>query len=215
MSCTKVVPTRKPIDEVLSDKRIRMIYELSRIIMGDDPVHGWPHVERVLGLALQIAENTNSHVDYKVLILSVLLHDIGRLAEDRLGKHHAVISAEIAKKLLENLGFSEDLVERVVEAIRTHSFSRNEQPRSLEAMILSDADKLDAIGAIGVARTFMLGERWGRGIDGTVKHFYEKLLKLKDMLFLDYSKKIAQRRHKLLEIFLENLLRDLSESSIS
>ncbi len=215
MSCTKVVPTRKPIDEVLSDKRIRMIYELSRIIMGDDPVHGWPHVERVLGLALRIAENTNNHVDYKVLVLSVLLHDIGRLAEDRLGKHHAVISAEIAKKLLENLGFSEDLVERVVEAIRTHSFSRNEQSRSLEAMILSDADKLDAIGAIGVARTFMLGERWGRGIDGTVKHFYEKLLKLKDMLFLDYSKKIAQRRHKLLEIFLENLLRDLSESSIS
>lgn len=212
---TKVMHTKKPIDEVLSDKRVRMIYELSRIIMGDDPVHGWPHIERVLGLALRIAENTNSHVDYKVLVLSVLLHDIGRLSEDHLGKHHAVISAEIVEKLLENLGFSKDLVKRVVEAIRTHSFSRNEQPRSLEAMILSDADKLDAIGAIGVARTFMLGERWGRGINGTIKHFYEKLLKLKDMLFLEYSKKIAQRRHKLLEMFLNNLLEDLSESSIN
>ena len=212
---TKVMHTKKPIDEVLSDKRVRMIYELSRIIMGDDPVHGWPHIERVLGLALRIAENINSHVDYKVLVLSVLLHDIGRLSEDHLGKHHAVISAEIVEKLLENLGFSKDLVKRVVEAIRTHSFSRSEQPRSLEAMILSDADKLDAIGAIGVARTFMLGERWGRGINGTIKHFYEKLLKLKDMLFLEYSKKIAQRRHKLLEMFLNNLLEDLSESSIN
>jgi len=212
---TKVMHTKKPIDEVLSDKRVRMIYELSRIIMGDDPVHGWPHIERVLGLALRIAENINSHVDYKVLVLSVLLHDIGRLSEDHLGKHHAAISAEIVEKLLENLGFSKDLVKRVVEAIRTHSFSRSELPRSLEAMILSDADKLDAIGAIGVARTFMLGERWGRGINGTIKHFYEKLLKLKDMLFLEYSKKIAQRRHKLLEMFLNNLLEDLSESSIN
>ena len=215
MMHTKVVFTKKPIDEVLSDKRVRMIYELLRMIMGNDPVHGWPHIERVLGLALRIAENINGHIDYKVLILSVLLHDIGRLSENYLGKHHAVIGAEIVEKLLENLGFSRDLIERVVEAIRTHSFSHNERPRSLEAMILSDADKLDAIGAIGVVRTFMLSERWNRGINETIKHFYEKLLKLKDMLFLEYSRKIAQRRHKLLEMFLNNLLEDLSESSIS
>jgi len=206
--------TKKPIDEVLSDKRVRMIYELSRIIMGDDPVHGWPHIERVLGLALRIAENINSHVDYKVLVLSVLLHDIGRLSEDHLGKHHAVISAEIVEKLLENLGFSKDLVKRVVEAIRTHSFSRSEQPRSLEAMILSDADKLDALGIIGFLRVFHFSWQHDRDLKYTIQHFYDKIFKLGDLMHYRYSKEKATELINLTRNILNELIKVYEELGI-
>lgn len=202
------------IKDVFSDPRIRTIYVLSRTVMGEDPVHGWPHIERVLGLSLRIAGELEEQVSYRVLIVSVLLHDIGRVAEEHLGEHHALMSARIAKNLLESMGYTRDFVDKVVEVIKAHSYSLGGKPKSIEAMILSDADKLDAMGAIGIARTFMLGERWKRGINGTVKHFHEKLLKLKDTLYLEPSRRIAERRHRVLEEFLRELEIDLEESKL-
>ncbi len=202
----------------VEDKRIRVVLNTIKLLMSNDSVHGWPHVLRVLGLSLKIArklEENNVKVDYNVLVLAVLLHDIGRGLEDLTRIHHAVLSSRIARRILSLLGYDDDTISRVTEAIETHSYSLNKKPKSIEAMILSDADKIDAMGAIGVARAFMLSGIKGRGISETIKHFHEKLLKLENMLYLEESKNIAKRRRVFLEKFLNELLRDLEESKPS
>ena len=198
----------------IGDHRIKALYELSKIVMGRDPVHGWPHVERVLGLVLRLSEKYRDRIDLEALVTATLLHDIGRRFEEDYGEHHAVISARLARHLLEAMGYGEDFISRVEEIILSHSFSLKKKPESLEAMILSDADKLDAIGAIGVVRAFMLGGERRETIEDKVNHFYEKLLKLKELLYLEESIRIAERRHKFLEEFLRELERDLEESRI-
>ncbi|MEM0331842.1 MAG: phosphohydrolase, partial [Archaeoglobaceae archaeon] len=102
-------------------------------------------------------------------------------------------------------------IDAVVHAIESHSFSSNVKPRTLEAKILSDADKLDAIGAIGVARAFLYSGEKGRSIEETLMHFEEKLLKLKDLLYTDTAKAIAAERHEFLKKFYEELKRELKE----
>ncbi len=199
---------------LLENHRVKTVYELSKIFMGKDPVHGWPHVERVLGLVLRLSEKYRDRIDLEALVVATLLHDIGRSFEEDYGEHHAVISAHLAKHLLRAIGYSEDFIGRVEEIILSHSFSLNKRPESLEAMILSDADKLDAIGAIGIVRAFMLGGERRETIEDKIKHFHEKLLKLKKLLYLEESARIAERRHKLLEEFLRELKRDLEESKI-
>ncbi len=199
---------------LLENHSIRTIYELSKIVMGKDPVHGWPHVERVLGLVLRLSEKYRDRIDLEALVVATLLHDIGRRFEEDYGEHHAVISARLAKHLLKAMGYNEDFIGRVEEIILSHSFSLNKKPESLEAMILSDADKLDAIGAIGVVRAFMLGGECRETIEDKIKHFHEKLLKLKELLYLEESARIAERRHRFLEEFLRELERDLEESRV-
>ncbi len=203
------------LKNLLADNRLKTIYELSRTVMGKDPVHGWPHVERVLGLTLKLAEKYSGKVDLKALIVAALLHDIGRRFEEDYGEHHAVISARLAVNLLRALGYDKVFIDKVEHIILAHSFSLKIRANTLEAMILSDADKLDAMGAIGVARAFMLGGRWGESIDDKIRHFHEKLLKLKDLLYLDESVKLAERRHKFLVSFLKQLEEDLRESSLT
>ena len=199
---------------LLGNHRVKALYELSKIVMGKDPVHGWPHVERVLGLALRLSEKYRDRIDLEALVVAILLHDIGRRFEEDYGEHHAIISARLARHLLKAMGYGEDFISKIEEIILSHSFSLKKKPKSLEAMILSDADKLDAIGAIGVVRAFMLGGERRETIEDKIKHFHEKLLKLKELLYLEESTRIAERRHKFLEEFLRELEKDLEESSI-
>lgn len=100
--------------------------------------------------------------DLEVLALAALLHDIARPLEDS-GKveDHALEGARIARRYLRSLGYPEDKVEAVAHAIEAHRFSRGPEPATLEAKILSDADKLDAIGAVGIARVFMYSGSMG------------------------------------------------------
>jgi len=200
---------------ILGDPRIKTVYELSRIVMGKDPVHGWPHVERVLGLALKLAEKYYDRIDLEALVVAVLLHDIGRRFEEDYGQHHAVISASLARRILVAMSYSEEFVEKVEQIILSHSFSLKNKAETLEAKILSDADKLDAIGAIGVVRAFMLGGERRESIEEKLNHFHEKLLKLKNLLYLEESKRMAERRHRFMELFLRELERDLLESEIT
>ncbi len=203
------------LKDLLRDKRLMVIYELSRTVMGRDPVHGWPHVERVLGLVLKLSKKYRDKVDLEALVVATLLHDIGRRFEEDYGEHHAVISARFAGKLLRALGYGEGFAGKVEHIILAHSFSLGIRARTLEAMILSDADKLDAIGAIGVVRVFMLGGERRESISEKIRHFHEKLLKLKELLYLEESIRIAERRHKFLEFFLRELEEDLRESSLT
>lgn len=177
--------------------------------------HGFEHTIRVYNLSLRIAHeylNKGINVNVTVLKLAALLHDVGRPLEKELGKHHALLSAEIAKKVLNELNLESEIIEKVCNVIMSHSFSLGIQPTSIEAKILSDSDKLDAIGAVGISRCFMLAGITKRGISESIKHFYEKLLKLKDMMFTNVAKEMATSRHKFMERFLEQLRKELSES---
>ena len=95
--------------------------------------------------------------------------------------------------------------ERIIAAVNSVSFSQNKEkrPDTLEEMIVQDADRLDAIGAIGIARTFAFGGEHGRPLEDSIQHFYNKLLFLKDLMNTESAKRMAQDRHEFLEEFLE------------
>lgn len=121
----------------------------------EDSAHDREHVYRVLYNALQIARE-EGNVDLDVLVAACLLHDIGRKEQfEDPAVCHAAVGSEKAYRFLREQGFSEEFANAVRHCILTHRFRRAQPPQSLEAKILFDADKLDAVGALGVARTLM------------------------------------------------------------
>lgn len=121
----------------------------------EDSAHDREHVYRVLYGALEIAE-TESNVDYDVLIAACLLHDIGRKEQfENPALCHAAVGSEKAAQFLLDHGFDKAYAKKVGQCIRTHRYRKGNPPESTEAKILFDADKLDATGAMGIARTLM------------------------------------------------------------
>jgi uncharacterized protein len=186
-------------------------------IKGFDGGHDWYHIERVRKLAYAICEEENAEQSLAVE-LAALLHDIGdskfRKAED----HDA---GELISELLIDLGVGKDIIDEVVKVNRYISFSSAEMQteKSIVYKIVQDADRLDAIGAIGIARAFNYGgfrnnsiynpdERPGGSSKSTIGHFYDKLLKLKDLMNTHTGLKIAEERHKFLETFLEQFYKE-------
>ena len=170
---------------------------------GPDPVHGWPHIMRVLRIESEIVENEfeEKSIDIDALFIATLFHDIGRVFEEPLKIHHARISAEIARIYLKNSCYREKL-KKIIHIILAHSYSLGIRPENTEAIILSDADKLDALGAIGLYRAIADGDRRGRGLNGTINHMREKLLKLPEMLYTKYARRIAADRVNILKEFI-------------
>jgi len=176
----------------------REAVESARSLLGGDPAHGWPHVLRVARLAEEIILAGDLEPDLRVLSTAVALHDVGRALG---GGHHARVSAVYAGRLLRRLGWPEHLVGEVEHAILAHSYSLGVEARTLEAKILSDADKLDALGAVGVARVFHTGCQLGRGFRESLEHFYEKILSLPELLYLEPSRRIAAERVRVVREF--------------
>ncbi len=137
------------------------------------------------------------------------LHDIARGEQD-----HARVGAEIAREILQSQGYSSEFVANVAHCIEAHSFSAGVAPQTLEAKVLSDADKLDAIGAIGVARAFMFSGETGRTIPETLAHFDEKLLTLRDRLYTGTARSLAEKRHLVLQAFYRELKIELDLPAI-
>lgn len=164
--------------------------------------HDEGHVERVIRIARYLAEKEGARLD--VVLKAAELHDIARNYPN-----HAKKSAKIARELLKDC--DAEFVDAVCHAIEAHSFSGRVKPKTLEAKILSDADKLDAMGAIGVARAFLFSGEKGRNIEETLIHFEEKLLKLKDMLYTETAREIARDRHRFLEEFYRQIKKELDE----
>jgi uncharacterized protein len=160
--------------------------------------HDDGHTERVLQLALLIAEKEGANIE--IVRKAAELHDIARSHPN-----HAVEGAKKARKLLREKGYDDDFVDKVIHCIETHSFSSGIKPETLEAKVLSDADKLDAIGAIGIARAFLYSGEQGRTIEDTIQHFEDKLLKLKDLMETETGKSIAEDRHAFLLNFYRRL----------
>ena len=184
--------------------------------------HSKSHVERVYNLAVRIAKEENADLD--VVKAAVLLHDIARAMEDE-GKieDHATEGAKIARKVLEEADFPKEKIDKVIHCIEVHRFKKGMEAESSEAKILQDADRLDIIGAIGLARVFTRGgwsnmpiydptippkEKYDGKSLTSVNHIYEKILKVKDTINTDAAKEIAEERHKFVEEFLERLMKE-------
>ncbi len=164
--------------------------------------HDSDHVQRVVRIAVMIAKKEGG--DVEVVKTAAELHDVARDEEN-----HAIRGAEVARNILMERGYSADFIERVCNCIAAHSFSGSVKPETIEARILSDADKLDAMGAIGVARAFMYSGEKGRDLESTLRHFEEKLLKLRDMMYTETGRRMAEERHRFLKEFYERIKREL------
>ena len=174
--------------------------------------HAYDHTMRVYTLSMQIGDRLP--VSIRVLQASALLHDVGRPRESETGISHSILSGEMSMPLLQELAYTESEIEQILDAIRTHRFSEGIEPNSLEGEILSDADKLDSMGAIGVYRAIAYGVTRGRGMSGFLKHADEKLLKLKDLMYTEPGKLLAEKRHEVLQKFVDALREDLREEEL-
>ena len=175
---------------------------ISRARQEPNGCHGYDHTERVIHLCELIGIKYNA--DMVVLVPAAILHDIGRPNDD-----HASHSALQARMILMDRVWDLALIEGIVHAIEVHSFSAGGEAKTLEARILSDADKLDAMGAIGAYRAAQYGVEHGRPIEYFIGHFHEKLLKLKDMLYTDMAKEMAAKRHEFMLSYLEQIGKEL------
>ena len=184
--------------------------------------HDKYHVERVYNLAVRLAQAEGADLD--TVKAAALLHDIARAMEDEGSiNDHASEGAKIARKILEEIDFPKNRIDDVIHCIETHRFRNSLTPKSLEAKILQDADRLDIIGAVGIARVFARGGWSNKPIhdpsvqprakydgksESSVNHIHEKLLNIKSTMNTETARKMAQDRHKYVEQFLERLLKE-------
>ena len=190
--------------QMLENDVIKAVKDFARKNSKKDDIHGFSHVERVYDNCINMGKELNANM--RVLKISALLHDVGRIKAENYTKltNHAEVSAEMALDFLSNHEFnlSQEELDGIIHTIKAHSFSNDINPETLEAKILSDADKLDALGAIGLYRTIGFTVQNKGGIDAVIQHLENKILKLKDQMYLDISKEIAEKRqHIILEFY--------------
>lgn len=206
------------IDKYLTIDRVRALY-------GDaDSVHDFDHILRVVALAERIARQEGANL--YIVRAAALLHDLGRAESQAHDMNHAAVAAERAGQLLLNWGGPQNWVSAVQHAIAAHRFRTPPEPQSLEAQVVFDADKLDAIGAIGIARAFAYGgahrqrlwasresidlEDWEKNGDDPEIHtpvheFVVKLSRIKERLTTRSGRAIAGERHTYMQAFYQRL----------
>ena len=184
--------------------------DFAKELLGDNcGGHDLQHTLRVYGNALEIAK-TEPEADLFVIAVAALLHDVDDY------KLFNTTDYQNARTFLKNNDVSEELVRRIIETIDSVSFSKNrdKRPATIEGQIVQDADRLDALGAIGIARTFAFGGENHRPMEQTFRHFDEKLLLLKDMMNTKAAKTIAQKRHEFMEKYLIELNQEIKASEL-
>jgi uncharacterized protein len=190
----------------------------------NDPVHGFDHVLRVLNTAERLGQELGA--DLEIIRAAALLHDASGAHPAGGGERqaHEQSSAEFAREILQARGWKADRIEAVLHCIRTHRFRGVDKPETLEAQILFDADKLDVNGAFGIARTIGYALQAGEpifaepsqrfiecgeeepGESHSAYHEYlYKLRHIRDRLFTEPARQIAESRHRLLTMFFEQL----------
>ena len=183
--------------------------------------HDWFHIERVYKNSLLISKNEN--VDVFIVQLGALLHDI---ADSKFHNGDETVGPKVAREFLFNINVDSKAIEHVIKIIENISFKGGNEIqkfKSPELDVIQDADRLDALGAIGIARTFNYGgfknrtlfdpdikpnlnmseEEYKASTAPTINHFYEKLLLLKGKMNTKTGKQIAEKRHKFMELYLE------------
>ncbi|MGL5050225.1 MAG: HD domain-containing protein [Fusobacteriaceae bacterium] len=173
-------------------------------LSGDSSGHGMDHTSRVYKNSLEIAKKTEN-VDMFIIEVSALLHDV---ADHKFGYNDNDRKNIITEILLEeNLDII--FIEKIVSIVNNISFSKGNIPESIEGKIVQDADRIDALGAIGIARTFAYGGSKNRPFEDSIQHFYDKLLTLKDTMNTAEGKKIAKERTEFMEEFLKLITEEL------
>lgn len=193
---------------------------------GAEAGHDWFHIERVWKLSKKISEKEGGNLE--IIELSALLHDI---ADPKFHNGDETLATKISSEFLKSIKVEENIINQVLYIIENISFKNREESHqnpSLELQIVQDADRLDAIGAIGIARTFNFGgfknnlmyhpdiqpklnmskEEYKKSNGTTINHFYEKLLLLKGLMNTETAKKIASERHDFMLKFLDEFYKE-------
>jgi len=190
-----------------------------------DAAHDASHVQRVAVNAIKFSKIEGA--DLSIVIPAVWLHDCFTVSKKSdLRRQASTLSAQKAEKLLADWGYPQGNIEAIKHAIAAHSYSANIKPETLEAKVVQDADRIDSIGAIGVARMMMTGgkmdttlynendpfcvERQPQDRQWTLDHFYSKLLKLNSGFHTKAAQDEAQRRHDYMLDFLKQLESEIS-----
>lgn len=208
-------------DTEIIEETVAFVKETLR---GAEGGHDWFHIQRVFNNTILIAKDEN--VDVLIVSLGALLHDI---ADAKFHDGDEALGPKMATDFLNSLGVQQHIIEHVIKIIENISFKNSlashtiDKFNSKELQVVQDADRLDALGAIGIARTFNYGgyknralynpdippklnqskEEYKRSKAPTINHFYEKLLLLKDKMNTPTGKKLAEKRHQFLLDYLE------------
>lgn len=203
--------------------------EIKKDFSSESSGHDFYHIKRVLHLALLIQKREGG--DKTVIAVSAMLHDVHRLIQSETGKYCSPQdSLPKVRRILEKSGLPKDKISKILHCVEHHEqygFSNNGKTvKDVETLILQDADRIDAIGAIGIARVFAYGgaykiPMWVPDIPleskkyehekhdpSLMHHFYNKLLRLKDDMNTETGGKIALKRHKFLEVFLKEFFKE-------
>ena len=216
---------------MLTDWEVRFEQFIGRTIAnGSDPAHDMGHLRRVVANARRVAAAEGAEM--AVVLPAAWLHDCVVLPKDSPQRAEASrMAAEQAGRYLREEGYPEGYIPAIEHAITAHSFSAGIPPQTLEAKIVQDADRLDALGAIGIARTLLLGGTMGKPLydadeplpltrvpddrQNVIDHFYVKLLKLSDMMHTAAGREEGRRRTRLMTTYLEELGRELAGAEIA
>jgi uncharacterized protein len=186
--------------------------------------HDWDHTLRVYGLCERIGKAERA--DMKVLKIAAYLHDIGRSVQDQsAGKVcHAAEGAKLTREIIGQLSLPDFQKDNIIHCVRSHRFRGNHEPKTLEAKVLFDADKLDSIGAVGVARAFLFAGEVGAKLhnpdinventlpyskdDTGYREFKLKLSRIRDRIITTEGRKLAKERHEFMENFFKRFLEE-------
>ncbi|WP_408098090.1 HD domain-containing protein [Peredibacter sp. HCB2-198] len=189
-----------------------------------DPAHDWAHIGRVAKTARQLAEGLNVNID--CVLAGVYCHDLVNLPKDHPDRKNAsTLAAKEARPLLEKSGFTPEEIAIVEKAIIEHSFSKGLKPSCLEAAIVQDADRLDALGAIGILRCTAVNTQMkanfydpfdplaeGRELNDKafmIDHYYVKLYKLPEMMNTERGRKLGEERVAYMKTFINTLMGEI------
>ena len=183
--------------------------------------HDWEHSKRVMKLAIHLAKDESANT--QVVQLAAILHDIGRQAQDESNGRlcHAEEGAKLAADILNKYPLPKTIRENIVHCIKTHRFRNAHEPETIEAKVLYDADKLDSIGAVGIARAFLFAGETGARLhekdvdpgqtrpytieDTAYREYLVKLRWIRERVLTPTGKKMAEERHHFMVEFFERL----------
>jgi len=202
----------------MNQSSFELIEKYSKEQMDKFGLYGWQHVQRVFRLCLKIAELERENVDLEVLKAAALLHDIAKhVQKNNPSINHGAVGAEMAEAFLRKCGFPESKIKAVCHAIRAHTHV--EEPASIEAKILHDADFIDKLGAVGIATIFVKACLTNQTIEQILESFYTEEEESyvvehiswikKPHLYTETAKNIAEKRNKIVSLFFNQLKKEI------
>jgi uncharacterized protein len=197
------VPIQSDLREI--EKKVRVFYNAGG-------AHDFDHAQRVRGVAREIAQNEG--VDTELVEIAALLHDAIRPEEGEDERMHSELSARKAEEILETVGMPREKIDRIMELIRSHSLEDTQERKTLEERVLFDADKIDALGEIGISRWFMYMGRKNKGLKEAAELYINQInrfVKERGKLYTETGNRMVWERLEFSRIFVNRLLRNIDD----